>query len=317
MDFKALSDPVVLFSENKKPGFFKNKKILGGLLTVFLLFAVGLGVYISGKPTQFFPQAGDERSELLIQPQTLTASLNEEVTSDLYINTNGKIVSKVELSISYDPVKLKLLSALPGTFLDETTEVTPVEKAAGTIKMRLQKKLFKEASGSGILASLKFRVIASSSSQTTISFVEKSTKVTVKDGDDKDKIKSFKPQTITLNPAPSSPSPSPSGSSQASPSPSPSSSPSSSPSPASSGSPSPSPSSSPSTSPSPSPSPSSTQTQKGDGNNDGKIDLQDLSILYSKWSPAIDITSHFQLDFNNDRRINSFDLSQMNALLTS
>lgn len=297
MDFKALSDPVVLFSENKKPGFFKNKKILGGLLTVFLLFAVGLGVYISGKPTQFFPQAGDERSELLIQPQTLTASLNEEVTSDLYINTNGKIVSKVELSISYDPVKLKLLSALPGTFLDETTEVTPVEKAAGTIKMRLQKKLFKEASGSGILASLKFRVIASSSSQTTISFVEKSTKVTVKDGDDKDKIKSFKPQTITLNPAPSSPSPSPSGSSQASPSPSPSSSPS--------------------TSPSPSPSPSSTQTQKGDGNNDGKIDLQDLSILYSKWSPAIDITSHFQLDFNNDRRINSFDLSQMNALLTS
>src|SRR3989344_67119 len=69
MDFKGISDPVVLTSDNlKKPSFFsklrppstdffKNKKILGGLLTVFLLFAVGIGVYLSQKPTQLTPRA--------------------------------------------------------------------------------------------------------------------------------------------------------------------------------------------------------------------------------------------------------------------
>lgn len=305
MDFKAPSDPVVLFSENKKPGFFKNRQVLGGLVTVFLLFAVGLGVYISAKPTQLSPQADDSRSELLIQPQTQSALLNEEITSDIFINTQGKIVSNVTLVINYEPLKLKLLQVAPGSFLDETTSITPVEKAAGILTIRLKKKSFKGATGSGVLATLKFKVLDSSNSQTSISFDQNSTKVKILEGDEKDNIKSFKEQIITLNPAPASPSPSPSGSSP----------------PAGGSSPSPSPSQSPTASglpsPSPSPSPSGNQPQKGDGNNDGKIDLQDLSILYSKWSPAIDITSHFQLDFNNDKRINSFDLSQMNALLTN
>lgn len=79
-------------------------------------------------------------------------------------------------------------------------------------------------------------------------------------------------------------------------------------------SPSPSPSPSPSVSPSPSP---SGITGKGDGDNDGKVDLRDLSILFSKWSPAKDITSHFKLDFNNDLRINTIDFSEMNRLLLS
>ena len=69
------------------------------------------------------------------------------------------------------------------------------------------------------------------------------------------------------------------------------------------------PSQSPSSSPSPSP------QAKGDGNKDGFIDLGDLSMMYTKWSPAIDITSNFELDFNDDKRINSIDREELRQLL--
>ena len=83
------------------------------------------------------------------------------------------------------------------------------------------------------------------------------------------------------------------------------------------GSTNPSPSPSAMSSASPSPSPSAGTPQKGDGNNDGKVDLQDLSIMFTKWSPAIDIVSHFKLDFDDNKRINSFDYSEMRQLLKS
>lgn len=61
MDFKALSDPIVLVGEGeKKPSFFTSKKFLGGTLTVFLLFAVGVGVYLSQQPTELEPKANEE-----------------------------------------------------------------------------------------------------------------------------------------------------------------------------------------------------------------------------------------------------------------
>ena len=72
MDFKSLSDPIVLVGEeSNKPSFFSkirppsthlftNKKFLGGALTVFLIFAVGVGVYLSQQPTELEPQANEE-----------------------------------------------------------------------------------------------------------------------------------------------------------------------------------------------------------------------------------------------------------------
>jgi hypothetical protein len=52
---------------------------------------------------------------------------------------------------------------------------------------------------------------------------------------------------------------------------------------------------------------------KGDANHDGKVDFTDLSILLSNW----DKTSNFddQLDFNDDKLINTFDFSGMAQLL--
>lgn len=334
MDFKSLTDPVTLVGdEAEKHGFFNkirppstgffNKKILGGALTVFLLFAVGLGVYLSQQPTNLIPFAQDSRSELSIRPPTKTASFNDEVISDVFINTQGKIVSKVVLVIDYNPLKLKLIDASPGTFLDETLEITPREKADGHFSIRLQKKLFGEASGSGVLVSLKFKVLSELNEQTSINFDQKATKVTIKDEGDKDKVKYFESQALILNPTGQIPNASPEESTvpSYSPSESPQQSPSASPSPSTSPSPSPavSPSPSPEFSASASPSPAASVSggQKGDGNNDGVIDRQDLSLIYTLWSPATDITSHFQVDFNDDLKINSYDLNAMKQLLFS
>jgi hypothetical protein len=82
------------------------------------------------------------------------------------------------------------------------------------------------------------------------------------------------------------------------------------------GGPSPSPQSSASASASPSPSAASQCGQKGDGNGDCVINLQDLSVLLTNLS-ALNPTSpnRENLDFNSDKRINTFDFSNMGEKL--
>lgn len=106
MDFKALSDPVVLVGDdNNKPGFLsrirppetgflKNKKILGGTLTVFLLFAVGVGVYLAQKPTQLQPKADEvltDPSQVNLLNSTASAILNPDIQSKGDGNQDGAV----------------------------------------------------------------------------------------------------------------------------------------------------------------------------------------------------------------------------------
>ncbi len=58
---------------------------------------------------------------------------------------------------------------------------------------------------------------------------------------------------------------------------------------------------------------------KGDGNNDGKVDLADLSVLLTHYSKSKDNDGDypFEIDENNDGLINVFDFSQLIVLLRS
>lgn len=97
MDFKGISDPVVIMSEKpKRTGLFsklrppltnfKTGTILGGTLTVLLLFAVGIGVYLSQKPTQLQPQAktpeSPQKNEVSATPSGLLEIEDNVVTID-------------------------------------------------------------------------------------------------------------------------------------------------------------------------------------------------------------------------------------------
>jgi hypothetical protein len=328
MDFRGLSDPVVIFNKpNKKPGifqkikppttdFFKNKKILGGALTVMLLFAVGLGVFLTQKPTQLAPQADEAGADISIQPPTQTVAVSQEFESDVFINTNDLSISAVKVKIDFDS-KLELIDVTLGTFLP-TFLIQPVitdSSVSFTIASNPAKK------GSGVLAKLKFKPDSDASGSAVIGFDQAQTEAAATESGSLNQATGFLGSQITITSETtqfcSSTSDCPTGYYCPT-------------IPVASGvasdpicqlisSPSPSPSASASASPSPSPLASPRNEvpagSDGDANSDGILDLQDLSILFTQWSPATDITGFFNLDLNDDNRINSIDYSLFKQML--
>lgn len=294
MDFKGLSDPVVVFNKPSKQSIFqklrppstnflKSKKLLGGMLTVMLLFAVGLGVYISQKPTQLAPKASTDSAEISIKPSSRTEGLNQEFQSDVFLDTKGFDIGVTQVRINFDESKLQLLNVTTGDFFS-TVLSAPVNTANSTTFSLMNNPA---KSGSGKIATLTFKSLAvTSGTPTKIEFDTAYTQGTVP-GTSFGVISQYTSSDITIS---ASTSPSPSASTLLA---------------------SPSPSSIASASP------ANITSSKGDGNSDGAINRQDLSNLFSFWSPATNITSHFELDFNDDKKINSFDYSKMNELLKS
>lgn len=423
MDFKPLSHPRVITSNSpeSKPSFFqklrppstdflKNKKLLGGVLTVMLLFAVGLGVYISQKPTQLAPKASSSGVSISLKPATISTSVNQEFSVDVFADpgTSNMQITAIQAQINYNPSLLELKNVTLKEFLPALLQP---QNSSGSTKFAVGIPLGGTAkTTSGTVATLTFKAL-SSSSNAEITFDNTKT-IIAATGQAASVATDFTPTTVSFNTS-SSPSPA-------------------------------------STTPETSftlegpnnfipvgqefavkvysrsdidtanlwnavisfpkdlvevvrfdktgsfitnwseeYSNNSTgeisltggvvnpgfktnlsnalmttiifkakadgvadirlsdtsaiyknsdnskitlinrdlssvkigndpgASGKGDGNNDNKVDLQDLSILFSKWSPATDITAFFKLDFNDDKRLNSIDYTQLIALLTS
>lgn len=304
MDFKGISDPIVIVGEKPKKSSlfskirppltnFKANKVFAGALTVLLLFAIGIGVYLSQKPTQLKPQATAVTAEISIKPQNQTVAPNQEFESEVFLDTRDLSVTAIQAVITYDPNFLQLLQIIPGDFLNTTLTAPQItsNSAYFVVANNPGKK------GSGKIATLKFKALnATVNGPAKIQFDQELTLGASIETNSENALSGYLASDITIS---SVASPSPSVTASASPSLSPSLSPSPSPSPK----------------PSASPNNRVTPGSKGDGNSDGLIEFVDLSILFSKWSPAIDITSNFQVDFNDDKKINSFDYSEMNQLL--
>lgn len=420
MDFKGLSDPVVLTSDNlKKPGFFskirppstnffKSKRTLGGLVTVLLLFAISIGVYLSQKPTQLVPHADVtpgiaclENGLSITQPAKTAPNVKKPGTSlvfwdqpvarDAFYQKATECGVEILNPTNFMPSQVKQLvetvTGAPASSTDATkyryvmvegpcnaTKIAEYQNAGHTILTDIQcedggldekvNQYYGPGSGSDpfevkngiadggnggypvIIVSgavpvspppYKGNIRTVPSGSCTISAGDTcsvnviwdvsninhsgiTTEIRVREtgvpflsfggsirgeanapwitesGYNFDLyVDNLLYDSIFVKGVSATQSPSPSPSADASPSTSPSPSPSA----------------------SPSPSPSPSLQSKGDGNGDGKVDLMDLSMMYSKWSPAIDITSNFELDFNDDKKINSLDLFEMNKLLKS
>lgn len=388
MDFKGLSDPVVLYKHpEKKPSFFgkirppstnfmnkvgmvfRNQSFLVGALTVLLLFAIGIGVYVSQKPTQLVPHAdtpvcsnlianGDFEQPVISQPATNNSW--EIYGALLPIPGLGTPAGTTTNIPGWDPrapgaiIQIELQKNLFGTAakgsqyaeIDQPGKVT-VTQSVPTVEGGQYEIKFSYSSRPGFSEPQKLGVywnglqvgtVVGTSQGSGLNWQVKTFTVTGINGNSKlgfgalaesavDKGNLVDDVSVTSISACASPSPSPI------PSPSPSISPSPSPSSLACASPPVCPAGqtlfqgdppdgfcpvfqcvpvSPSPSPSSSPSPSG---PKGDGNRDGNIDLSDLSILYTKWSTAIDITSNFELDFDDNKRINSLDHTMMRQKL--
>jgi hypothetical protein len=284
MDFKGLSDPVVIHNDPaKKDGvfqklrppstnFFKNKKFLGGVLTVLLLFAVGLGVYIAQKPTQLAPQASGGSVEISLKPSSQTVGLNQNFQSDIFLDTKELTVTATQVKITF-PANLQLISVTPGntwpTYLSQ-----PVN-ASGSTSFTLVSNTGQKAAAN--LATLTFKAVATTSgTPVKVEFDQSYTQAAALESGNSNIASGYSGSDITISTSVSSPSPSPSAS----------------------------------------PRNQVPIGSKGDGNSDGFVDFQDLSILFTKWSPASDTTVTL-LDFNDDKRINSIDYAKLNELLVN
>lgn len=329
MDFKGISDPVVIVSEKpKRAGLFnkirppltnfKISKVMGGTLTVLLLFAVGVGVYLAQKPTQLKPQASEANAEISLKPQALTVAPNQEFPASVFLDSKDLSITAIQTKVIFDQSKLQLLEVGLNDYL--TTVLTQPQNTANSTFFAVGSNEGKK--GSGIIATMRFKAIGTpSNTPTIIQFDQQLTQGAALETNDLNALSIYSASHITIAQI---------------------ASPSASASPVSCqnndqcptgyycqgtggacttgpigqetcinfGECQPN-------STKPSPNNHVTPGSKGDGNSDGIIDYADLSILFSKWSPAVDITSNFQVDFNDDKRINSFDSLKMNDLLYS
>jgi hypothetical protein len=284
MDFKGLSDPVIIHNTaEKKPSifqklkppttdFFESKKLLGGVITVLLLFAVGLGVYITQRPTQFAPKASEDKAEISLKPSTQTVGSGQNFQSDIFLDTKGLTVSAAQVKITFNPASLQLISVSPGNTW--STYLSQPENTSGSTSFTLISNPGKKTAAN--LATLTFKAIASASATPVkIEFDQSYTQAAAIESGNSNVASGYPGSEITISATGASPSPSASPGNRVTPG------------------------------------------SKGDGNSDGFVDYQDLSILFTKWSPATDITGSLQLDFNNDKRINSLDYSELSQLLVS
>src|SRR3989344_703247 len=210
------ANPVVFASENKgskvsffqkiRPPFsklnFKKTGIAG--LVVLLVFALALGVYLSRKPTQLTPKATGEEVSLSIRPADTAAALNQEFNLDVFFDagaTNFEITT-IQAKINYDPQLLELKGVAIKDFLPV---FQPPTNTSGSTIFSVASVTPKQ--GSGVIATLTFKALASSGGPAQVSFDQSQTQVYEISHDDAIAT-ALTPGTVTFG-AQSSGSPSP------------------------------------------------------------------------------------------------------------
>jgi len=102
---------------------------------------------------------------LSLAPSTQSVSKGQEFTEDIIIDTKDQIVSGAELYVAYDATKMQALEIKEGSFL-------PVILAKGTIKnglisITLGCQPSSPQKGSGVLATIKFKLLSTATSDIT------------------------------------------------------------------------------------------------------------------------------------------------------
>lgn len=108
----------------------KRSKLLASLIfIVFILFVFAIG-------TKIVIDLGKERSSVntlsyVFSPTTTELSINESVTVPVYLTgQNLKKATALDVKFSYDPKKLRLVKATPGTFYEKALKVKWDDKEA-------------------------------------------------------------------------------------------------------------------------------------------------------------------------------------------
>lgn len=284
MDAQEKDKPVVISAENyAKKNIFKfsfvNPKILG-LLTVLLLLVggIGTGVYLTQTPNQTVIQATLSSAEISFKPAAIQTETGSGFNIDVFGNANGNQITGVKLAFKYDPEVLELTSISPKQFLPKILTAPVI--ASGSAAVSLGTDGNSGISGSGILATLSFRVKTQQATSTQISFEKDKTQVNVL-GNPNNLVGNLDSAKITITPGSPNPPvvPESSASAQTNETLQPASQ-------------------------------SGTFTnEEFDFNSDNQINSVDLSVLYSAWGTP-ETETQKKADFNGDGVVNGLDYAR-------
>jgi hypothetical protein len=100
---------------------------------------------------------------LTMAPPTVNTSPNQTFTVSLNMNTGGDNVSAVDLHVAFDPTKVQAQSVTAGTMLPVVLVAGAFDNTAGTATITLGSQPTTPANGSGTVATITFKAIASGS----------------------------------------------------------------------------------------------------------------------------------------------------------
>ena len=152
------------------------------LIVVLMLITGGLlylaireeqpSVQVAVIPT---PTPSPAHTTLSLLPATTASSVSALQSTDIVVHSNMNKITGVQLEISYDPNVLSHVTITAGTYFPQpTTLLNTVDKVNGRLSYVLAiGPTSKEASGSGIVATISYTILPTASSSTTLAFLPK------------------------------------------------------------------------------------------------------------------------------------------------
>lgn len=288
MNSEQPSQPVVLKSDSSggspiKVPALNFKVFLSAFLIVLIVAGIAVGVYLARNRTQLSSKAAEGIVTLQLTPSQIKATVDEQFSATIEIDSKDLSITGAELQITYDAQILALEEFEKGDYLP--TSVGQAEISSGSATLIILANPPNLNQGKGKLATLKFRALQPISIPSEIRIDSSKTQISAQ-GYEGNVLGSTQIASVLVSEIVSTEDVSE-------------------PSPSASESPEPSEEASPSASISPSPSSSS---QNKDFNADGKVNSIDLSVLYSAWgTPQTEIQK--KADINTDGNVNGIDYS--------
>lgn len=124
---------------------------------LIVIAALIVSISATGKPQEIRKKAANNGVALSLIPAAVTTSSGQEFTEAITANTNDQTVSAAEIHISFDATKLQGVSIDAGTFLPVV--LTPGAIGNGTASITVGSQPSAPQKGSGILASVKFKLL--------------------------------------------------------------------------------------------------------------------------------------------------------------
>lgn len=145
------------------------KKFLPILILIILILSLGAGLYLV-KRNQDFKLSAAPSSNITLQASTSNPRPEEQFSVTAIISTGPNQVTGSELSISYPPDKIELLSVTPGTFLTNADIYGPIiDSVEGNVFYSVYLPVNDPPiTGSGELATFTFRAKAAGSATINI-----------------------------------------------------------------------------------------------------------------------------------------------------